>query len=463
MSRIDIGSVFLWAGGNAFQKTGQIVAPRGAAREGGEGNGYTSVRTVQSLRQCRDGTLRAIATNIPSISWYCTGNSCAPTIAMLETTENVTNLADYSERFDQATNGWSKTQCTISTNSAVAPDGSTTADTIIEDSSVGTHNLVSENIGGLATNLAQMTVSIYVKGLTRQWCRLAIDDGAGGNTAFAYFHIATNIAVGTTGAAGNGVFHRAWYEIVPDTEGETGGTYTPWVRLVVQGRLASTNTYAFRLHMADADNSITYTGDGVSGFYIWGAMMNTGPLSPYVEVATNGTANRGDADQFSIPLEIDPVNTTWYVRMMELGQANGDDLDRLWQWGGLTGLPRIGLWRDATPGYEGYEGFVRRSNADIQFTQATMTADFAGELEIAIQIDAAGRTRMIWSENGGAQSANAWELVGAPPWIQSSHSPQIDIGHVDDNNPSSTRIRDILVVRGNYSIEECRNFVDASA
>jgi hypothetical protein len=164
-----------------------------------------------------------------------------------------TNLVTYSEEFDNAS--WTKSSATITANATTAPDGTTTADNLIEDTSTGQHRVFV--VAGVT---GSHTFSVYVKSNGRQYIAL----GAGNTGSFgilAYFDIENGV-LGTVLAgtakienAGNG-----WYRCSISGVGNGAGT--------------SVNIY-----LANSDNSNTYTGDGTSGVFVWGAQLETGDIA----------------------------------------------------------------------------------------------------------------------------------------------------------------------------------------
>jgi hypothetical protein len=75
-----------------------------------------------------------------------------------------TNLATYSEQFDNAL--WVKTRATITSNSTTAPDGTSTADKLIEDINLLTHD-ISRNI--TLVNGVVYSFSFFAKKAERKW------------------------------------------------------------------------------------------------------------------------------------------------------------------------------------------------------------------------------------------------------------------------------------------------------
>jgi hypothetical protein len=157
-----------------------------------------------------------------------------------------TNLALYSEDFDNA--AWAKTRCSITANSVVSPDGNTTADTLVEDTTASATHPVSQ---GVTLTAAAQTFSVYAKAANRSWIQIALLSTA---NASAYFNL-SNGTVGTVGSA-------ATASIVSVGNG--------WYRCVITATTAAgANTLG--IYPASADATNVYTGNGTASIYIWGA------------------------------------------------------------------------------------------------------------------------------------------------------------------------------------------------
>ena len=170
----------------------------------------------------------------------------------LLTEEQRTNLLLQSQTF--GTSPWFTNNATITVNTTVAPDGTTTASKLVEDTTNNFHR-----VGQVPTLTAvSHTATIYAKPAGRNWIYIA---NASLSQA-AYFNVSTGVigtVVGATTAtiapAGNG-----WYRC--------SITSTP---------SAAAQNYSF--YTANADLSFSYTGDGTSGLFIWGAQLETGPFA----------------------------------------------------------------------------------------------------------------------------------------------------------------------------------------
>jgi hypothetical protein len=161
------------------------------------------------------------------------------------------NLLTYSEEFDNG--AWFKRSCTITQNAEVAPNGTTTADLVLEQATTDRHGPFN-NVGLDPVLGVSYTYSVYAKAAGRSF--LVID--AYTNTpAYTWFDLSTG-QVGTNAsgstasitAVGNG-----------------------WYRCSVQR--VSTSSTAGQLYIgiyaAPSDNTISYAGDVTKGIYIWGA------------------------------------------------------------------------------------------------------------------------------------------------------------------------------------------------
>jgi hypothetical protein len=189
-----------------------------------------------------------------------------------------TNLLLRSEEFETT---WGTTNASIAANTATAPNGTVTADTLIEDSTTGGH-VVVQSISGAPDNTS-FTSSCYCKALTRSW-----------------------VAVTVVGK--NGSINRVWFNLANGSQGTTNGTVTNfsavsvgdgWYRIAVTASSATGGgNLGMRISLGSADNTPSYTGDGTSGIYIWGAQLEQSTtVGEYIPTtSTINSAPRFDHD-----------------------------------------------------------------------------------------------------------------------------------------------------------------------
>ena len=163
--------------------------------------------------------------------------------------EQRANLLTYSEDFSNVI--WTKTGSTVTSNATVSPDGLTTADKAVEDTSTGTHNVFNAGAGAAGAH----TFSVWAKAAGRNWIVVRIE---GVDTYF-------NLSNGTIGTIGAGItasiqaFSNSWY------------------RCAVTKTLAGAVACTYRL--ATDNNVSSYTGDGTSGVFLWGAQLEAGAFA----------------------------------------------------------------------------------------------------------------------------------------------------------------------------------------
>ncbi len=185
-----------------------------------------------------------------------------------------TNLCLQSQTFDNAS--WTKSAATVSADAIVAPDGTTTADKIVEDATSASHT-VYQSITLVAASV--YTWSVYAKAGERTWLQLNAHDGSAHKT---YFDLANGV-VGTN-AAGNTAAITAlangWYRCtLSRTAGVTGGF--------------------LEAGAASADNTASYAGDITKGLYVWGAQIEAAAFPSSYIPTTTASATRA-ADSLSI-------------------------------------------------------------------------------------------------------------------------------------------------------------------
>jgi hypothetical protein len=175
------------------------------------------------------------------------------------------NLAQYSEDFSNAV--WSIQGSSISSDSTTAPNGTTTADTLIESNTTDEHNRFQElNIG-----TGEFTYSIYLKYFNTDYCALYVFNPSLGGVR--YWVNVNTLTAGTSANIGSGI---------GTTSLSLASVGSGWVR----ASITFTNPSGVcRFYVANAQSNggaTTYAGNGTSGVYIWGAQLNIGATAkPY--------------------------------------------------------------------------------------------------------------------------------------------------------------------------------------
>lgn len=228
----------------------------------------TFTRSTTATYTNSSGVLSTAAINAPRFDYNPT--TLASNGLLIE--EQRTNLFTYSEQFDNAF--WTKVRTSITANSTIAPDGTLTADTLVENTAANTtHQMYSLFTVSAVTH----TISLYVKAAGRNW--VVINSNATGSYLASYFNIATGslgtIASGYTGVispAANGFFRI-----------QLTATFT-------------TTLPEIDIQLATGNNSNSYTGDGTSGVYIWGAQLEAGAFATsYIPTTTAAATRAADA------------------------------------------------------------------------------------------------------------------------------------------------------------------------
>lgn len=179
------------------------------------------------------------------------------------------NLLTYSEEFNNA--AWTKTRATITANATVAPDGTTTADTLVEDTTVSNTHIVLGTSTGVAPSVTSV-FSIFVKAATRSSILMSLHDNAATVDAVSAAYdlvagtvsiAAASVGLGSGAVASISGIGGGWFKCVLSGKPSTGGTTT-------QARISLRNA---------PTGSTAYTGDGTSGLFIWGAHLNIGSVA----------------------------------------------------------------------------------------------------------------------------------------------------------------------------------------
>lgn len=162
------------------------------------------------------------------------------------------NLLTYSEQFDNGV--WGKAQCSVTANATTAPDGTTTADKLAEN----TTSVIAHQLYNSVTLSETLSFSVYLKAAERTFATI----GFGGSADYVSFNLSTGVvgtlegnATGTITYVGNG-----WYRCVAKrttSSGGVGSNVSIWPALSAGG----------------TSSGISYAGTVGYGIYLWGAQL----------------------------------------------------------------------------------------------------------------------------------------------------------------------------------------------
>jgi hypothetical protein len=172
------------------------------------------------------------------------------------------NYLTYSEAFDNAV--WTKAQVTISPDAVVAPDGTTTADKVVETAVTNVHGITRQLLSTAVPPMGTWTWSVFVKAGERSACRLEM---SGVNT---YATLDVDLTTGTVVAAGT---YAMQLDGGLDRTYQPDGSWIGWYRLWVTQSAAPAGSYVVLYMQAAPGGSTSYLGDITKGLYLWGGQL----------------------------------------------------------------------------------------------------------------------------------------------------------------------------------------------
>ena len=178
------------------------------------------------------------------------------------------NLLKYSEDISQ-TATWLNGRTTETLNVSMAPNGTTTMDKIVEDGATGSHYLYVNNS---VVPLGEVyTFSIYAKQGERPIVRIQFNHGTQPNdgTIRVEFNLATGVATSQS-TLGTGAL------VSYSMTAAANGSYRCVLTGIYCEKTSLPAVMDILLVLQQTAGVVSYTGDGASGLYVWGAQLEPG-------------------------------------------------------------------------------------------------------------------------------------------------------------------------------------------
>lgn len=227
---------------------------------------------------------------------------------------------------------WTQNYVSASLNVAVAPDGNTTADKIVENTASAIHGVDQQT----TFTAVPYTLSFYAKKDGRTWIRAFFS-----GLASTWF----NIDSGTVGTVASGFTAS----IVDAGNG--------WYRCSISGTAAA-GTLSSGVRMATGDGINTYLGDGVSGVFLWGAQLEAGAFPTSYIPTTTGSVTRS-ADVCSITGSAftsfyNPLEGSLFTNTIFNAPAMSGPAQRIWELSSASTLNSSRAFRSGVTGSIGF-------------------------------------------------------------------------------------------------------------
>ena len=224
-----------------------------------------------------------------------------------------TNLTKRSEEFDDGAE-WAASQITVTPNIAMAPNGTMTADKIVETAVVSQRQLSSR--GDSIPAGSDGVVSVFVKAAERNTVVVGAD-GPGVRAGGVIVDLNTGAQLGTW-ARSPGNISGALLNARQLANGW-------WHISVSVNNITDIGSMRALVSLTDATSSVSnnsYAGDGVSGVYVWGAQLEQANFaSSYIPTTTTSVTRNTDLARLDSAGWYNASEGTFYNEATILGES----------------------------------------------------------------------------------------------------------------------------------------------
>jgi len=334
--------------------------------------GVTLTRASAGYRYNSSGVLVSEATDAARFQY----DPVAFTSRGLLIEEARTEAHPYNVALDDAS--WIKTTVTVTANTAVAPDGTTTMDKLVPNN-LSTTNQLRKTVT-FYSYVSGTTYTFSVVAKASGWDWMFIQPTGGFATTRAYF----NLTTGTIGTLSAGV--TAYMQNLG------GGLY----RCTIIITATSTNTGSVLISATTANNNPSPTGDGVNGLHAWGFSLQAGNSQTSIIPTTTAAVTRA-ADVALITNANALADQCWIIRGRTPRKIASDGICTAFQVDNGTNTDRRMVRQDADGTLHAYAVVGGVTTCDINLGAVAADTDFT----VAVR----------WADNNFAASLNGGAIV----------------------------------------------------
>ena len=228
---------------------------------------FTHSRASVGTTTDRNGVVETISGDTPRIDFQDNEKGAL----LLEPQR--TNLSTYSEDFSNS--AWTKGNLTVSSNTAVAPNGTLTADSITPNATTTAIRLYQAH----TTSATDYSLSFFVKSNGRQYVQLLF--GGVLSAVYSNFDLVNGtVTAGTSGAGKIEYYNNGWYRI----------------SLKASLNAGTDQIYLWSIDSVSAARGSTSTGNGTDGYYVWGSQFEQGTYeSSYIPTEASSVTRLVDS------------------------------------------------------------------------------------------------------------------------------------------------------------------------
>jgi len=180
---------------------------------------------------------------------------------------SIRNRVNYSEELDN--NYWNDLRCGAIANQTLAPNGTLTAEKIVEDASDNSHLITLAS--SFLQNSTQYTTSVFLKAGSSDR-NAALRLSTGGAFPAVKFNLQNGTIVSTHG----------------DLTSSIKDVGNGWYRVTMTGTTSGSGSHNVQLNMTDGSNVISYQGDITKHIFAWGFQVETAATATeYQKVVTD--------------------------------------------------------------------------------------------------------------------------------------------------------------------------------